>query len=1246
MKTTTKASLLPLITLLAAFLLPTPALAATCSVSYGNNVVVTLTATAASGSRFSGWAGACAGAGSATCTLAMNVARSTTAYFVPARTLAVSMAGTGVGTVTSSPGGINCGIVCSALFNLDSNVTLAATPAASSSFTGWSGACAGAGTVTSSPAGISCGAACGAYFNQCTTVTLAAASSAGSTFTGWSGACTGTAATCTVTLSAAQTAYATFTAIPVPLAIATSGTGAGTVTSSPAGISCGATCTANFNQNSSVTLTAAPSAGSAFTGWSGACTGTAAACTVAMGAAQTVTANFNAIQLGLTVSKAGTGTGTITSAPGGIDCGATCTATFDQYSSVTLTAAPATGSSFGGWTGACMGTATACTVTMAQAQTVGAGFTLTPVALTVNKAGTGTGAVTSTPAGIDCGATYTADFTPNTAITLTATPAAVGTAFNGWTGACTGTAVTCTVTLSAAQTVSANFILAKTTLTVTKAGAGSGTVTSSPAGIDCGATCALGFDLNDTITLTATPANGSTFQGWQGACSGATSTCTVTVSQAKTAYAQFTASATSTFQYDPNGNLTQVTDPLGHVNQTQYDSLGQPTEQLEPHPTAIGSTLGQISTTYDGLGQVTKVTDPRNLETTYQMDNLGNLLSQTSPDTGTTQNTYDEAGNLKTRTDARGKVAAYSYDSQNRIPQVIYEDQTFTYTWDTCTNGIGRLCTLANGGATIGLNYDSHGRITNRTQTIGTIVQNTAYGYNAQGQLVQLATPGGNTIDYVWLNDRPQSITVNGQPLITQIAYEPDGQVAGWTWNNGSTSERLYDLTGKPIAINLGFDSQGQLPALRNYSYDAAGKVTGIFDGLDPSLDQTYGYDNLDRLISNQIGAFTLTSLGYSYDLSGNRTGKTTNNTSTEASAIDPGSNRLQQKTDGTQTTTYSYDPIGNQISDGTITYGYNAQGRRTTATTAANLNASYDYNALGQRVKKTVNGTSTLFSYTGQGQLQGEYNATGQAIQETVWLGSLPIAVLKPNATTTDVFYVHSDHLNTPRKISRPSDNKPAWAWEPEAFGNSPANENPGGLGNFTYNLRFPGQYYDQETGLNYNYYRDYDSANGRYTTSDPIGLQGGINAFAYVNGNPVNLIDPTGQNPLVLVPYIVPIAETGAFYCAIFPDKCRQAAQACVDGVTKMFNEAAPKQGAAGGEGAGKPFPDKVKERARDESGNTCVFCGTETTNEPGPTRSEIDHAIPKSRDGNNTQENAQNTCRTCNRQKGAQTTDEFLQ
>jgi uncharacterized repeat protein (TIGR02543 family) len=158
----------------------------------------------------------------------------------------------------------------------------------------------------------------------------------------------------------------------------------------------------------------------------------------------------------LTASKGGTGTGTVTSSPTGIDCGATCSAIFNYNTSVILTATPATGSTFTGWSGDCTGTGT-CTVTMSAAKSVTATFTLNTYALTVGKSGTGAGAVTSSPAGIDCGVTCSANFNYNTSFILTATPA-TGSTFAGWSGDCIGIG-TCTVTMISAKSVTAIFNL-------------------------------------------------------------------------------------------------------------------------------------------------------------------------------------------------------------------------------------------------------------------------------------------------------------------------------------------------------------------------------------------------------------------------------------------------------------------------------------------------------------------------------------------------------------------------------------------------------------------------------------------------------------------------------------------------------------------------------------------------------------------------------------------------------------------
>jgi RHS repeat-associated protein len=150
-------------------------------------------------------------------------------------------------------------------------------------------------------------------------------------------------------------------------------------------------------------------------------------------------------------------------------------------------------------------------------------------------------------------------------------------------------------------------------------------------------------------------------------------------------------------------------------------------------------------------------------------------------------------------------------------------------------------------------------------------------------------------------------------------------------------------------------------------------------------------------------------------------------------------------------------------------------------------------------------------YVYDEAGHLLGEYNSTGVLIQETIWLGDTPVATLRPG-TPIGIFYVHTDHLNTPRRITQPSGNQLRWTWEADPFGTATPNENPASLGAFKYNLRFPGQIYDSHGGLMQNYFRDYDPAIGRYVESDPVGLSGGLNPYWYAEGNPLRSADPLG--------------------------------------------------------------------------------------------------------------------------------------
>ncbi|MDH3209714.1 MAG: hypothetical protein OEL91_04960, partial [Burkholderiaceae bacterium] len=324
----------------------------------------------------------------------------------------------------------------------------------------------------------------------------------------------------------------TFGGAPYTLSLTKSGNGSGSVTSTPAGLSCTTSCSAAINSGTSVTLTATPATGSRFEGWSGACTGSGA-CTVSMTAARSVTATFSLQSYAITVSKTGPGAGTIVSSPSGVNCGSTCSSTRPYGSVLTLKPTPAKGSHFAGWSGACSGTG-ACTVTVSQARNVGATFARTPLPLSVTRTGTGIGSVSSSPGGIDCGAICKYSMPADTTVTLVPS-AADGSYFAGWRGSCTGTGA-CTVTMSAARSVTAVFTRHNYVLSVSKSGNGS--VTSSPAGISCGSACKKTLASNTVVSLTAKPAKGWAFTGWSGECSG-TSTCTVSMTSARGVAAAF-----------------------------------------------------------------------------------------------------------------------------------------------------------------------------------------------------------------------------------------------------------------------------------------------------------------------------------------------------------------------------------------------------------------------------------------------------------------------------------------------------------------------------------------------------------------------------------------------------------------------------------------------------------------------------------------------------------------------------------
>jgi RHS repeat-associated protein len=555
---------------------------------------------------------------------------------------------------------------------------------------------------------------------------------------------------------------------------------------------------------------------------------------------------------------------------------------------------------------------------------------------------------------------------------------------------------------------------------------------------------------------------------------------------------------TTSYAYDPNGNLTQVTDPLGKATGADYDPLNRRIGTTDPAG-------GLTDFSYDALSRLASVTDPRGLITSYAHDGLDDLTSIASPDTGATAKTYDAAGNAVTSTDARGKTTTYAYDALNRVARVAFADGTaITYQYDQGANGKGHLTAMTDASGTTTWAYDIHGRVTSRQQGTGVFALTTGRTYDATtGQLTGMTYPSGSALVYSYDADGRVSAISQRRPfspatdaLLTQIAYQPFGPAASWRQGNGATYSRTFDQDGRIARIGL---PSGGTIAL---TYDAASRITAIAESGLPS--KSFGYDALNRLVAYTSGA---TSQTYAYDANGNRTGFTVQQQPSAPVALtytyDKASNRLLGIGGGSKES-FTYDANGNTLSHnspgGDYTFTYDARNRRTRSYLGA-IATSDVINGLGQRTAQ-IQGSTERFAYDEAGHLIGSYTSNAFNAAETVWLGDLPVAVLSP---VQQPYNIAPDHLSAPHQITN-ANGHVVWQWDHDPFGNGQP------TGSFEYNLRFPGQFYDRNARLHYNYFRDYDPNTGRYIESDPIGLAGGINTYGYVGQNPLGTSDPFG--------------------------------------------------------------------------------------------------------------------------------------
>lgn len=661
-------------------------------------------------------------------------------------------------------------------------------------------------------------------------------------------------------------------------------------------------------------------------------------------------------------------------------------------------------------------------------------------------------------------------------------------------------------------------------------------------------------------------------------------------------------------EFDANGNLTKtiVAPDTGLTAQTKhrYNALGQRKDTTDARQ-------GVTQFGYDAMGRVVKVTDPRLLETLSPTSGFGDVRQLTSPDTGLATYTYTATGNIKTKTDSRGVTATYTWDALDRLTKVSYAQtgettRVFNWAYDETgsgfSNGIGRLTSTSYPTGSSQYAYDTQGRLISFTQVVksatggnaANVTRAVGYQYDGAGHVTGIVYPSGRKVHIGYTLGKSntlgiaESATAAPVPVLSNMMWFPFGPLEQWSveivGDRRYSFAATFDAQGRPVRHHMG-------TLVRDITYDDAGRITSYkhYDfnnsAPQPAFDQSFDYNKMGQL----TGVTTATaSWAYSYDLNGNRKWLTLSGQRSDY-AIAADSNRLNSITNPARGLTY--DPAGNTLGDTnpaapyTATYG--VDNRLKTLTVGTRI-STYAYNGDGQRVRKfdsTGSASTVIFVYDQSGQLLGEYDQTGTPIREYVWLEDRPVAMFTPDpagvALPPVILHIHTDHLNTPRMLTdRSFPMRVRWRWMGEPFGTSQPETNPSGLGAMVFPLRFPGQYADAESGLNYNYFRTYDVSTSRYTQSDPIGLAGGINTYAYAESQPTSLIDPLGLSTYLCTQPLHSLGKVGEWVYAPKWNKLHHKFIGVIrpDGSTHV----------GGQDRAGGPWSDGTPSKGDAEQGN----------------------------------------------------------
>ncbi|MGW0285624.1 putative T7SS-secreted protein [Streptomyces sp. NPDC003236] len=559
---------------------------------------------------------------------------------------------------------------------------------------------------------------------------------------------------------------------------------------------------------------------------------------------------------------------------------------------------------------------------------------------------------------------------------------------------------------------------------------------------------------------------------------------------------------TETWTYDGEGNCTSHTDPIGGVSRFEYTHFDLLTARTGPDGV-------RYEFTHDMELRLTKVTNPQGLTWTYEYDAAGRLVTETDFDDRTLAYTYDPAGRLISRRNALGETVAFA---RNELGQVIRKDaagQVTTYAYDftdqlaqaTGPDGTtltllrdryGRLHSETVDGRTVTYTYDTLGRRAGRTTPTGAT---TTWSYDAAGRRTNMVAASGHPIDFTY-DDAGRELTRHiGDTITLDHTFDPLGRLA--TQSVTGVGDRTVQH--------------------RAYSYRADGNLIGIDDHLSGS--RRFDLDAAGRVTAVHAAGWTER---YAYDEAGNQT-------QAEWPTGHPGSEAIGPRAyAGTRITRagnvrYEHDGLGRVTlrqktrlsrKPDTWRYEWDSEDRLTAVTTPDGTRWRYTYDPLGRRTAKlrlADDGETVLerVDFTWDGTTLCEQTTTSPDLPHPVTLtwdhqGLRPLAQTE-RITTADTtqdeidsrfFAIVTDLVGTPSELIDETGTI-AWRtrstlWGTTAWAANSTAYTP---------LRFPGQYYDPETGLHYNYFRHYDPETARYITPDPLGLVPADNPSVYVD-------------------------------------------------------------------------------------------------------------------------------------------------